>query len=148
MTVIPFRREPAQPGWTRTEIGTMSAAFAPALSQGDASGWVAAETEAGDPQLYLLGPAPEQECVASVSRLGRVYVLEDGQGRILFEHNAMGVLAEQLRGMLRRKKTAFIARLTVAWVAVREIFEEKVEPVLAEPSEILSLVAPQLGALA
>ena len=148
MTVIAFRREPARPGWSQVEIGTMSAAFAPALGQGDASGWVAAETEAGDPQLYLLGPAPDQECIASVSRLGHLYVLEDGQGRILGEHNALAVLAEQLRGLLRRKKVAFVARLTVVWIAVREAFEEKVEPVLAEPVEMLSLVVPQLAAVA
>ncbi len=148
MTVIAFRREPARPGWSQVEIGTMSAAFAQALGQGDASGWVAAETEAGDPQLYLLGPAPDQECIASVSRLGHLYVLEDGQGHILGEHNALAVLAEQLRGLLRRKKVAFVARLTVVWIAVREAFEEKVEPVLAEPVEMLSLVVPQLAAVA
>jgi hypothetical protein len=147
MTVLPFRRQVHQPGWHQSEIGTMTAAFAPALSRGDASEWVAAETEVGDPQLYLLGPEPEQECFVCVSRLGRLYVLEDGQGRILFEHDAIDVLAAQVRRMLRRKKASIVARIAVAWVAVKEAFEEMFEPVLAEPVEILSHVAPQFAAL-
>lgn len=147
MTVLSFRRQAHQPGWHQSEIGKMTAAFAPALTRGDASEWVAAETEAGDPQLYLLGPEPEQECFVCVSRLGRLYVLEDGQGRILFEHNAIDVLAAQLRTMLRRKRAAIVARIALAWIAVKEVFEEKVEPVLAEPAEILSHVAPPLAAL-
>jgi hypothetical protein len=36
----------------------------------------------------------------------------------------------------------------VAWFALRETFEEKIEPALAEPIEMLSLVAPQFAALA
>jgi hypothetical protein len=85
--------------------------------------------------------------VICVSRLGRLYVMEDGQGRILYEHDAIDVLAEQVRGTLRRKKASIVARVAVAWFAVREAFEERVEPAMAEPMEMLSLVAPQLVAL-
>ena len=42
---------------------------------GQASGWELGETERGDPQLYLLGPAPEHDCILSISRLGRLYIL-------------------------------------------------------------------------
>jgi hypothetical protein len=37
--------------------------------------------------------------------------------------------------------------VAVAWFAVREAFEEKIEPAMAEPMEMLSLIAPQLAAL-
>jgi hypothetical protein len=148
MTVVPFaRREPAVAGWQRYEVQRMADVCAEPMALGDISGWETGTTEAGDPQLYLLGPAPEHECVICVSRLGRLYVLEDGQGRILLEHDAIDLLAEQVRGTLRRKKAAIVARVAVAWFAVREAFEEKVEAAMAEPMEMLSLMAPKLAAL-
>ena len=58
------------------------------------------------------------------------------------------LLVEQARAALRRKKAAIAARIAVTWCAVREFFEEKVEPVLAEPVEVLTHFAPQLAALA
>lgn len=148
MTVVPFaRREDALGGWQRYEVQRVADACAEPISRGEVSGWETGTTETGDPQLYLLGPAPEHECLVCLSRLGRLYVLEDGQGRILYEHDAIDVLAEQVRGTLRRKKASIVARVAVAWFAVREAFEEKVEPAMAEPMEMLSLMAPQLAAL-
>ena len=149
MNVVPFpRRDGDIAGlWQRFEMQRVADACAEPLSRGDVSGWEAGVTEAGDPQLYLLGPPPERECLVCLSRLGRVYVLEDGQGRILFEHDAIDVLAEQVRGALRRKRAAIVARIAVAWIAVREVFEEKVEPALAEPIEMFSLMAPQFSGL-
>ncbi len=66
----------------------------------------------------------------------------------LFEHDAMGHLAEQVRSTLRRHKTVIAAKVAVAWAALREAFEERVEPMLAEPMEVLTHVAPQLAAFA
>ncbi len=148
MNIVPFpRRDGDTAGlWQRFEMQRVADACAEPLSRGEVSGWEAGVTEAGDPQLYLLGPPPERECLVCLTRLGRLYVLEDGQGRIMFEHDAIGVLAEQMRGVLRRKKAAIIARIAAAWIAVRETFEEKVEPALAEPIEMVSLIAPQFGA--
>jgi hypothetical protein len=123
------------------------AASGESLEKGIACGWEIGSTEAGDPQLYLLGPAPDHECLLCVSRLGRLYVLEDGQGRVVFEHDAMTMLAEQVRGCLRRKRSAIVARAVVAWLAIKETFEERVEPIMAEPAEILAHIAPQLAAL-
>lgn len=149
MTVVPFPRRDVEVAglWQRFEMQRVAEACAEPMSRGDVSGWEAGVTEAGDPQLYLLGPPPERECLVCLTRLGRLYVLEDGQGRILIEHDAIGVLAEQMRGALRRKKAAIVARIAVAWIAVRETFEEKVEPALAEPIEMFSLVAPQFSGL-
>jgi hypothetical protein len=104
MNVVPFPRRESEVArlWQRFEMQRVADACAESLSRGDVSGWEAAVTEAGDPQLYLLGPPPERECLVCLTRLGRLYILEDGQGRILFEHDAIGVLAEQMRSTLRR----------------------------------------------
>jgi hypothetical protein len=40
------------------------------------------------------------------------------------------------------------ARVSVAWYALREIFEEKTEAMAGEPMDILTHIAPQLAALA
>ncbi len=146
MTVTPFRRREMVQSWQNSEMNALVAASGESLENGTACGWEIGTTEAGDPQLYLLGPAPDHECLLCISRLGRLYVLEDGQGHVVFEHDAMTVLAEQVRGTLRRKKSAIAARAFAAWVALKETFEEKVEPAMAEPMEILTHIAPQLAA--
>lgn len=147
MTVTQFRPRETVQGWQSAEMNALVAASGESLEKGIARGWEIGVTEAGDPQLYLLGPAPDHECLLCVSRLGRLYVLEDGQGRVVFEHDAMALLSEQVRGTLRRKKSAIVARAVAAWFAIKETFEERVEPVMAEPAEILAHIAPQLAAL-
>lgn len=147
MTVTQFRPRETVQGWQSAEMNALVAASGESLEKGIVCGWEIGVTEAGDPQLYLLGPAPDHECLLCVSRLGRLYVLEDGQGRVVFEHDAMALLAEQVRGTLRRKKSAIVARAVAAWFAIKETFEERVEPVMAEPAEILAHIAPQLAAL-
>lgn len=147
MTVTQFRRRETVQGWQSVEMNALLSASGESLEKGIACGWEIGATEAGDPQLYLLGPAPDHECLLCVSRLGRLYVLEDGQGRVVFEHDAMALLAEQVRGTLRRKRSAIVARAVAAWLAIKETFEERVEPVMAEPAEILAHIAPQLAAL-
>lgn len=142
MNVFPFPHETRRQGWSRPEIHTMEAIFAPALGRGDASGWVVAETERGDPQVYLLGPAPEQDCILCVSRLGRRYIVEDGTGGLVSERGSLLLLAEQVRLLLRQRSAAFIARIGLLWFAARKEAEEKVEPIMAEPVEILSQMVP------
>jgi hypothetical protein len=58
------------------------------------------------------------------------------------------LLTEQATAALRRRKSAIIARVAVAWCALREAFEEKTEAIMAEPIELLTHIAPQLVALA
>lgn len=142
MNVFPFRHPTPQKGWNTSEIQTMEAIFTPALGRGDASGWVVAQTERGDPQVYLLGPAPEQDCILCVSRLGRRYIIEDGTGGLLSERGSLLLLAEQLRLLLRNRSAALIARIGLLWFAARKEAEEKVEPIMAEPVEILSQIVP------
>jgi hypothetical protein len=101
----------------------------------------------GDPQFYLLGP-PHDECILCISRLGRLYVLEDGHGQLLFEHNSLLALAEQARVVLQKKKTQIVARVALVWCAVRETIEEKLDAVVVEGEELLAHCVPQLAALA
>lgn len=147
MNVLQFQRRETTEVWQNGEMNTLLAACGESLDKGTAVGWEVGTTEMGDPQLYLLGPAPDHECLVCVSRLGRLYVLEDGQGRVLFEHDAIGTLAGQMQSALRRKRSAIVARIVVAWLAVKETFEDRVEPLLAEPTELLTHIAPQLVAL-
>lgn len=149
MTVLDFPLPKKMPsGWQFAEAQKLRSACADSIASGEASGWEIGETETGDPQLYLLGPAPDFDCILCVSRLGNLYVLEDGNGRVLFEHSSLVLLAEQAGAAVRRWKGAMIAKLTVMWAAVRETFEEKVEPLLAEPIEVVTHIGPQIAALA
>ena len=150
MNVVRFPQTQSTPaqGWQTAELSKLTNACAASIPSGDLSGWEVGETECGDPQLYVLGPAPDHDCILSISRLGRLYVLEDGKGQILFEHDNITQLAEQTCSALRKRRMELMARLTICWCAVREFFEEKVEPVLAEPMELVSHFAPQLAALA
>jgi hypothetical protein len=147
MSVLQFAPRETSRHWQRAEMNTLLAACGESLDKGAVSSWEIGETECGDPQLYLLGPAPDHECILCVSRLGRLYVLEDGDGRILCEHDAIGQLTEQVSGALRRKKGALVARALAAWLAIKETFEERIEPAMAEPVEVFSHIAPQLVAL-
>jgi hypothetical protein len=150
MTVVNFPPRPKQlpPGWQAAELQRLITACAGCVPSGAGSGWEFGQTERGDPQLYLIGPEPEHECILTISRLGTLYVLEDGNGRVLLEHGSLMLLTDQARAALRRRKEAIAARIVVTWCAAREFFEEKVEPVLAEPMEVITHFAPQLAALA
>jgi hypothetical protein len=133
--------------WHSTELKEVLGSCAESIYRGEASGWEVGRTESGDPQFYLLGPAPDYECLLCISRLGRVYVLEDGNGRVLIEDNGLVSVAQYVREALSRKKGAIVARITVAWYAFRETVEDKAEAMLAETHEVLVHFAPQVVAL-
>jgi hypothetical protein len=135
-------------GWRSAELQRVVGACAESIATGDASGWEVGKTEYGDPQLYLIGPAPDYDCILCVSRVGGRYLIEDGDGHVLYEHGDLMLLAEQACAALRRRRGAIAARIAVGWCALREFFEEKTEAMMAEPLEVLSHVAPQLAALA
>jgi hypothetical protein len=150
MTVVQFRPAPAPAadGWESAELQQVMAVSAGAIAAGEVSGWDIGTTENGDPQIYLLGPPPDYDCVLCISRLGGRYVIEDGSGRVLFEHDNLMPLAEQATAALRRRKAALVARIAVAWCALREAVEEKAEALTAEPVELLTHLGPQLAVLA
>jgi hypothetical protein len=150
MTVIAFpsRLQRAGGDGPATEFRDAVQALARELDAGTVGAWDVGVTELGDPQLYLLGPPPHDECILCISRLGRLYVLEDGAGQVLFEHNSLLVLAEQARRMLHKKRAQIVGRVAVLWCAIRELFEEKLEPIVGESEELLTHLMPQLAAFA
>lgn len=150
MTVVPFpaKRQREAGSWCPVELNQLVASLTPNLECGEASGWEVDVTEAGDPQFYLLGPAPDHDCILCVSRLGSLYVLEDGGGQVMFEHDSLLALAETAKAALRTGKMRFIARVALIWCGVREACHEKFEAMLGESEELLIHWAPQLAGLA
>lgn len=149
MTVLDFPPPKKMPaGWQYEEVQKLLSGSANALTHGDASGWDLGKTDAGDPQLYLLGPGPDFDCILCVSRLGRLYVLEDGSGRVLFEHQDLSALGQKMRVALNRRKMMLMAKVALLWATIRHTIEEKIEPLLAEPMELATHIAPQIAALA
>ena len=149
MTEIAFQPKVLQleGPWRSGELNTIVERLAPESSRGGARRWDVGITDIGDPQFYLLGP-PHDECILCISRLGRLYVLEDGHGQLLFEHNSLLALAEHARVVLQKKKTQIVARVALVWCAVRETIEEKLDAVVVEGEELLAHCVPQLAALA
>lgn len=148
MNVVEFPGRWRPAGWTAVELKQVVAGVAPSCASGKAVAWEVGATEAGDPQFYLIGPPPDHDCILCVSRLGSLYVLEDGSGRVLSEHANLRALAETAKSFLHARKVQFVARAALVWYAVREIFEEKVEALLGEGEDLLVHFAPQLAALA
>lgn len=150
MPILNFPRNVGEAacGWRSSELQHLLTACAVHVSSGVATSWAFGETERGDPQLYLLGRAPEHNCILVISRLDDVYVLEDGNGRIIVEQDNIVSLAEQVLVALRTAKHAILAMMAVSWVAIREFYEEKIEPAMAESIEVMNHCAPQLAAIA
>jgi hypothetical protein len=151
MNVVKFPRvgsEQVADGWRPAEMKQFIAVSVSAVASGEASGWEVGSTEQGDPQVFLIGPPPDYDCILSISRVGHLYVIEDGAGRVLFENDNPMLLTEQAVAALRRRKGAIVARVALAWTALRGAFEEKTEAMMAEPMELLTHLAPQLVALA
>lgn len=150
MTVVKFPLAPAVTGaqLPPAELRRVINACGESIASGAASGWEIGETECGDPQIYLIGPPPDFDCILSISRMGNLYVLEDGSGRILFEHDDPVLLTERAMAALRRRKSAITARIAVAWCALREAVEEKTDAMLEESMELLTHLAPQVVCLA
>jgi hypothetical protein len=145
MTVLKFASPKNLPAhWQGADLQRLLEGCTESLSSGEATGWAIGKTDAGDPQLYLLGPAPAYDCILSVSRLGRLYVLEDGNGKVLFESRSLGLLAQHARASLFKGKMMVLAQIAGLCATFRHTFKEKIEPILAEPIEVAAHLAPQL----
>jgi len=93
MSVVAFERKQDSGEWSEKELNTLVAALGAAMAPGTGRGWETGMTEKTDVQFYLLGPLPEQACELCVSRIGGRYILEDGAGRLLFEHRNLELVA-------------------------------------------------------
>jgi hypothetical protein len=148
MSVVAFeRRPPDAAAWTEAELNAIVAGLHAALAAASGRTWETGETESGDVQFYLLGPRPEEACELCLSRIGRRYVLEDGSGRLLFEHQNLDLVVLHAQAAVS-STPRFVARAILLWCAVRSTIQEKFEPILVEGEELLVQVAPQLAAFA
>jgi hypothetical protein len=148
MNVVAFESKPGVGLWSETELNTLVPALNVAMASQDGRGWETGMTEEGDAQFYLLGPLPDQACELCVSRIGGRYILEDGSGRLLFEHQNLALVALRARAAVRSMRGWLVARVVLLWCTVRHVIHDKVEPVLAESEELIVELAPQLAAFA
>ncbi len=108
--------------------------------------WDTGTTERGEPQFYVLGPAPDHDCVLCVSRLAQGYVLQDGAGRLIGETASLDRFAVEAARAAIRGGRSFVARAMVGWVTLRLTIEERLEPIIEEGEELLVRFAPQVAA--
>lgn len=149
MNVVNFpRTKLGEPGvWRSSELDHLLPTCS-LQSVGGANGFAVGSTERGDPQLYVLGQQPDYDCLLCVTRIGNLYVLEDGNGRVVFEHTNLSMLAEQIPATISRRRAAIAAKFLLLWAAFRQTVEEKIEPMMAEPLEVATHLMPQLAAFA
>jgi hypothetical protein len=147
MSVVAFERKPVTGVWSESELNTIVAALNVALAPATGREWETGMTENGDAQFYLLGPLPDQACELCLSRIGRRYILEDGSGRLLFEHRNLDLVAMHARAAVPSTSWLMVRVITL-WCAARSAFHEKIEPMLTETEELLVQLAPQLAAFA
>lgn len=150
MTVIDFapRGHLIAGCWRNSELDHLIETFGADVDRGQRDGWAVGTTEMGDPQFYLIGPPPDHDCLLCVSRLGKLYVLEDGAGHVMFENVDFELLLRQAKALFKAGKARLLAQIVTTWGALRQAFEEKIEPLLTEGEEMLTHVAPQLAAIA
>ena len=145
MSVVAFERKQDGGEWSEKELSTLVAAFGAASKTGRE--WETGMTEQGDAQFYLLGPLPDQACEVCVSRIGGRYILEDGSGRLLFEHRNLELVALHAKAAVPSTSWLMVRAITL-WCAIRNTIHEKVEPLLVEGEELFVQFVPQLAAFA
>jgi hypothetical protein len=146
MSVLAFERNQGSEAWSEAELQTLFAALNTALAPDDGRGWETTVTERGDRQFYLLGPLPDQACQLCVSRIDGRYILEDGRGRLLFEHKSLALVALHAKAAIHVTRWPLVARALLLWCTVRHMIHDKFEPLLAESEEMVIHLAPQLAA--
>ena len=147
MSVVAFERKQDAAAWTEAELNTVITALQTAMAPATGRSWETGATENGDLQFYLLGPRPEQACELCLSRVGRQYILEDGSGRLLFEHRNLDLVVLHAKAAVSSSPRLMV-RAIMVWCAVRNSIQEKFEPLLVEGEELLVQVAPQLAPFA
>lgn len=147
MSVVAFKPKQNSGGWSERELSTILAALSAAAAPGTGREWETGTTEAGDVQFYLLSPRPDQSCELCVSRIGDRYILEDGIGRLLFEHRNLDLVALHAKAAVPSTSWLMVRAITL-WCAVRSAFHEKAEPWLVEGEELLVQFVPQLAVFA
>ena len=147
MSVVAFERKHDSGEWSDKELSALVAAFGAALAPGTGREWETGMTERGDAQFYLLSPLPDRACELCVSRIGRRYILEDGSGRLLFEHWNLELVGLHAKAAVPSTSWLMV-RVIALWCAIRNTMHERVEPLLLEGEELFVQFVPQLAAFA
>jgi hypothetical protein len=147
MSVVAFECKQNTGEWSERELGTILAALSAATAPGTGREWETGVTEKGDVQFYLLSPLPDQACELCVSRIGSRYILEDGMGRLLFEHRNLDLVALHAKAAVPSTSWLMVRTITL-WCAIRSTIDEKAEPWLVEGEELFVQFVPQLAAFA
>jgi hypothetical protein len=147
MSVVAFERKQNTGEWSERELSTILAALSTATAPGTGREWETGVTEKGDVQFYLLSPLPDQACELCVSRIGGRYILEDGMGRLLFEHRNLDLVALHAKAAVPSTSWLMVRAITL-WCAIRGALHEKAEPWLVEGEELFVQFVPQLAAFA
>ena len=134
--------------WRPEELQHLVSLYSAHGSRSGKASWSIGLTEVGDPQFYIVGEAPELDCIMCVTRIGRLYVLEDGAGSVVTENAQLERVADAAAKMLTRSgRPSFVARSLIGLCAFRAILDQKIELMLAELMDHVSRFAPQLAAL-
>ena len=146
--VVTFHAPERPHCWCQHELQEMVALYSAHASRGKLTSWDTGKTELGDPQFYIVGAKPEFDCVLCLTRVGRLYVLEDGAGSVVTESVHLKDVTEVASVMLApRKRPSLVVRSLFVLCAFRAVLDQKVELMLAESMEHVSRFAPQLAAL-
>lgn len=147
MSVVAFERKQNTGEWSERELSTILAALTAATAPGTGREWETGVTEKGDVQFYLLSPLPDQACELCVSRIGSRYILEDGMGRLLFEHHNLDLVALHAKAAVPSTSWLMVRVITL-WIAIRSATDEKFDSMLLEGEELFVQFVPQLAAFA
>ena len=147
MNVVAFARKQDTGEWSERELRAIVTALEKTLAPNTGRDWETGMTEAGDAQFYLLGPLPEQACELCVSRIKGRYILENGSGRLLFEHRNLDLVMLHAKAAVPSTSWLMVRAITL-WCAIRNTIHEKVEPLLVEGEEMFVQLVPQLAAFA
>ena len=146
--IVAFQAPERPPCWRQEELQQLVQLHSAHGSRGGNASWSLGQTETADPQFYIVGQAPELDCIMCVTRIGRLYVLEDGGGSIVAEDARLECITKAAARMLaRRGRLSFVARSLIGLCAFRAVLDQKIELMLAESMEHVSRFAPQLAAL-
>jgi hypothetical protein len=145
MSVVAFERKQNTGEWSEKELSTIVAALGAAIAPGTGREWETGMTENGDVQFYLLGSLPDQACELCISRIERGYILEDGTGRLLFEHRNLELVALHAKAAVPSTSWLLVRAITL-WCAFRSAVHEKFEPLLVDGEELFVQFVPQLAA--
>ena len=146
--IFPVRSFLDPRSWSSQELETLVALHEEGMAHGEAFAWDVGATELNDPQFYILGRAPNLECLLTISRVGSIYVLENGRGQVLQESPSLDSIAESASRAISGRRAGLVSRFIVGFGGARAAIEERWEPMLAESEELLLRVAPQLAMLA